>query len=95
MNVNLYVIEDYENVPPSGPKKQSQFKPNPPAPIFTPKINIAPEKQPQKTLFPAASNKFLGIRANLPQAGIIYYHKLLSRSEACAECPSMPRVHLC
>ena len=29
MNVNLYVIEDYENEPPSGPKKtnpkQSQF----------------------------------------------------------------------
>ncbi len=28
MNVNLYVIEDYENEPPSGPKKQTQFKPN-------------------------------------------------------------------
>ncbi len=30
MNVNLYVIEDYENEPPSGPKKtnpiQSQFQ---------------------------------------------------------------------
>ncbi len=28
MNVNLYVIEDYKNEPPSGPKKQTQFKPN-------------------------------------------------------------------
>ena len=28
MNVNLYLIEDYENEPPSGPKKQTQFKPN-------------------------------------------------------------------
>ncbi len=28
MNVNLYIIEDYENEPPSGPKKQTQFKPN-------------------------------------------------------------------
>ncbi len=28
MNVNLYVIEDYENEPPSGSKKQTQFKPN-------------------------------------------------------------------
>jgi hypothetical protein len=28
MNVNLYVIKDYENKPPSGPKKQTQFKPN-------------------------------------------------------------------
>ena len=28
MNANLYVIEDYENEPPSGPKKQTQFKPN-------------------------------------------------------------------
>jgi hypothetical protein len=28
MNVNLYVIEDYENEPPSGPKKQTQNKPN-------------------------------------------------------------------
>jgi len=27
MNVNLYVIEDYENEPPSGPKKQTQSKP--------------------------------------------------------------------
>ncbi len=24
MNVNLYVIEDYKNEPPSGPKKQTQ-----------------------------------------------------------------------
>ena len=28
MNINLYVIEDYENEPPSGPKKQTQNKPN-------------------------------------------------------------------
>jgi hypothetical protein len=28
MNANVYVIEDYENEPPSGPKKQTQFKPN-------------------------------------------------------------------
>ncbi len=28
MNVNLYVIEDYENEPPSGPKKQTQNKAN-------------------------------------------------------------------
>jgi len=28
MNANLYVIEDYENEPPSGPKKQTQNKPN-------------------------------------------------------------------
>ncbi len=28
MSVNLYVIEDYENEPPSGPKKQTQNKPN-------------------------------------------------------------------
>ena len=28
MNVNLYFIEDYENEPPSVPKKQTQFKPN-------------------------------------------------------------------
>ncbi len=28
MSANLYVIEDYENEPPSGPKKQTQFKPN-------------------------------------------------------------------
>jgi hypothetical protein len=28
MNVNLDVIEDYENEQPSGPKKQTQFKPN-------------------------------------------------------------------
>jgi hypothetical protein len=27
MNVNLYVIEDYENEPPSGPKKQTQSNP--------------------------------------------------------------------
>jgi len=27
MNVNLYIIEDYENEPPSGPKKQTQSKP--------------------------------------------------------------------
>jgi hypothetical protein len=27
MNANLYVIEDYENEPPSGPKKQTQTKP--------------------------------------------------------------------
>jgi len=33
MNANLYIIEDYENEPPSGPKKnkpkQTQFKPCP------------------------------------------------------------------
>ncbi len=28
MSANLYVIEDYENETPSGPKKQTQFKPN-------------------------------------------------------------------
>jgi hypothetical protein len=28
MNVNLYVIEDYENEPPSGPKKTNPNKPN-------------------------------------------------------------------
>ena len=28
MNANLYIIEDYENEPPSGPKKQTQNKPN-------------------------------------------------------------------
>ncbi len=28
MNVNLYVTKDYENEPPYGPKKQTQFKPN-------------------------------------------------------------------
>ncbi len=27
MNVNLYVIEDYENEPSSGPKKQTQTNP--------------------------------------------------------------------
>ncbi len=27
MNVNLYVIEDYENEPDSGPKKQTQTNP--------------------------------------------------------------------
>ncbi len=25
MNVNLYVLKDYENEPPSGPKKQTQL----------------------------------------------------------------------
>ena len=28
MNVNLYVIEDYENEPPSGPKKTNPIKAN-------------------------------------------------------------------
>ncbi len=28
MNVNLYVIEDYENEPPFGPKKTNPNKPN-------------------------------------------------------------------
>ena len=28
MNANLYVIEDYENEPPSGPKKTNPNKPN-------------------------------------------------------------------
>jgi hypothetical protein len=28
MNVNLYVIEDYENEPPSGPKKTNPNKAN-------------------------------------------------------------------
>ncbi len=28
MNVNVYVIEDYENEPPSGPKKTNPNKPN-------------------------------------------------------------------
>ncbi len=28
INVNLYAIEDYENEPPSVPKKQTQNKPN-------------------------------------------------------------------
>ena len=28
MNVNLYVLKDYENEPPSGPKKQTQNKAN-------------------------------------------------------------------
>jgi hypothetical protein len=28
MIAKLYVIEDYENEPPSGPKKQTQNKPN-------------------------------------------------------------------
>ena len=28
MNVNLYVIEDYENEPPSGSKKTNPNKPN-------------------------------------------------------------------
>jgi hypothetical protein len=27
MSANLYVIEDYENEPPSGPKKQTQTNP--------------------------------------------------------------------
>jgi len=27
MNANVYVIEDYENEPPSGQKKQTQTKP--------------------------------------------------------------------
>ena len=27
MNINLYVIEDYENEPPSGSEKQTQTKP--------------------------------------------------------------------
>jgi len=28
MNVNAFSQKDYENEPPSGPKKQTQFKPN-------------------------------------------------------------------
>ncbi len=28
MNVNAFLQKDYENEPPSGPKKQTQFKPN-------------------------------------------------------------------
>jgi len=28
MNANLYVIEDYENEPPSGPEKTNPIKPN-------------------------------------------------------------------
>ncbi len=28
MNANVYVIEDYENEPPSGPKKTNPIKPN-------------------------------------------------------------------
>jgi hypothetical protein len=28
MNVNVYFIEDYENEPPSGPKKTNPNKPN-------------------------------------------------------------------
>jgi len=28
MNANVYIIEDYENEPPFGQKKQTQFKPN-------------------------------------------------------------------
>jgi len=28
MNVNAFLQKDYENEPPSGPKKQIQFKPN-------------------------------------------------------------------
>ncbi len=28
MNANVYVIEDYDNEPPSGPKKQTQNKAN-------------------------------------------------------------------
>ncbi len=32
MNVNLYIIEDYKNEPPSGPKKQTQSKPIKPCP---------------------------------------------------------------
>ncbi len=45
MNVNLYVIEDYENEPPSGPKKtnpiQTQFKPNfPPIQLISVAIDV-------------------------------------------------------
>ena len=28
MNANIFITKDYENEPPSGPKKQTQFKPN-------------------------------------------------------------------
>ncbi len=28
MNVNAFLQKDYENEPPSGPNKQTQFKPN-------------------------------------------------------------------
>ncbi len=28
MNINAFLQKDYENEPPSGPKKQTQFKPN-------------------------------------------------------------------
>ncbi len=28
MNANVYATKDYENEPPSGPKKQTQNKPN-------------------------------------------------------------------
>ncbi len=35
MNVNVYIIEDYKNEPPSGPKKQTQFKACPERSEFT------------------------------------------------------------
>jgi hypothetical protein len=35
MNVNAFLQKDYENEPPSVPKKQSQFKPNPERIEFT------------------------------------------------------------
>jgi hypothetical protein len=43
MSVNVYVIEDYENEPPSGSKKQTQTNP----------IQIARQKQKNGTFYPA------------------------------------------
>jgi len=34
MNANVYVIEDYENEPPSGPRKTNPIKPNFSTPLF-------------------------------------------------------------
>jgi len=55
MNVSIFSQKDYERndifAVPENKANSNPIKANPPAPVFTPKTNVTPEKQPQKTLF--------------------------------------------
>ncbi|MBA7668832.1 hypothetical protein ES703_76949 [subsurface metagenome] len=65
MNVNLYVIEDYENEPPSGSKKTNPNKPN-----------LVPRRRIANELKIACQNKYHSFRT-LPLALAAFFIKFL------------------
>jgi len=75
MNANVFLTEDYENKPPSGPKKQSQFHLPSKPPIFS--QNNSPSILPGQRIIlhnhQALAIGFSGL-IHVNSAGCLFYH---------------------